>query len=585
MKLLKIYLRSFVALLLIISMGKTVVTADDIGYHAYTAMTTFLQQLAKQHSDLITMTSQGETIGKRNLWSLTVSAGSPDNKPAVLIVGGVEGSDLFGSELCLHFVNALVTQYGRVDSVSRLLQTTTFYIFPRVNPDAAEAYFSSPKYERSLNDRAEDLDKDGLYNEDGYDDLNKDGFISMMRIRDPAGDWMPDPEVPQLMRQADRAKGQKGIYRLYSEGLDNDADGRWNEDEPGGVNVNRNFSYNYQFFSPGAGRYQMSEIESNCVAQFAFSHPNICVVFSFSPNENLIHPWQAQIDEKAGDSNTPQQPEKPLSGVWSNDVSFFNQIAQRFKDITAYTGAPEPPRGEGAFNEWAYYHFGRWSFSTPAWWPPVLKQTADTSATDTTQRQGDVKPQDSEKPDIPDLIAGQRRLWKWLENSGQADTFIAWNKITHPDFPDEEVEIGGFSPYSAINPPADSIDIRSQRYNNFILHLASLLPKLSISKVKVEMLHENVFRLQVFVTNNGFLPTNTDLGIHSQWNPKVKLSLSLEKGQQLIDNKEIKLIDRIAGSGGTIEHNWVIMGKKGSRLSIKAECPMAGSDEKSVVLE
>jgi hypothetical protein len=571
-----------IVLLMLLVPGKMVMAADDTGYHDYTAMTKFLQQLAKDHSELITLENHGQTPGKRILWSATISAGDPTGKPALLVAGGVEGSDAIGSELCLRFITTLATQYSRVDSITQLLKHITFYVFPRVNPDASEAFFISPKYERTLNNRRMDLDKDDYSDEDGYDDVNGDGFITMMRIKDPSGEWLPDPEIPQLLRRADRAKGQKGIYRFYTEGVDNDGDGQWNEDEPGGVNFNRNFSYNYQFFTYGAGQYQMSEIESNTLAKFIFSHPNIACIFCFSPNDNLSHPWQVQKDEKADGS---AQPEKPLTGVLANDAPYFNQIAEKFKQITGLSDAPEPPKGEGAFSEWAYFHGGRWSFSIPAWWPPVMKDTCENGKADTTEQQKNVKKPNPEKADQSDPIAGQRLLWKWLAATGQTDAFIPWKKVAHPDFPDSEVEVGGFMPYTGINPPADSIKTRSQKYNDFLLHLATLLPQITISKIKVEVLHENIFRLQVFVTNNGLFPTNTDLGVLSKWNPKVKLSLTLEKGQQLLDNKRIKLINTIAGSGGTFEQSWVIMAKKGSRIRINAESPMAGSDEKSVVLE
>jgi hypothetical protein len=568
-----------VALLLLLH---PIIAANRYIYHDYTEMTNYLQKLSRDHSKLVILKSQGETLGKRQLWSLTISSGEPDEKPALLILGGVEGSDLISSELCLHFIHTLVTHYDKVDSITQLLKNTTFYIFPRINPDASEAFFKSPTYERMVNNRSTDLDKDGSFDEDGYDDLNGDGLISLMRITDPAGEWMADSEIPQLLIKADRSRGQKGIYRIYTEGVDNDKDGQWNEDEPGGVNFNRNFSYNYKFFTVGAGSYPMSAIESNCIAQFAFSHSNIAAIFCFSRNENLHHPWQAQKDEKT-DAYT--RPEKPLTGVRPKDAPYFDQVAEQFKKMTAFSDAPESPEGEGAFSEWGYYHYGRWSFSIPGWWPPIVKESADTTKIDTIIQQKEVKLPDAGKPNKPDPIDRERRLWKWLTDTKQIDAFVPWREVAHPDFPDEIVEVGGFPPYIGINPPVDSIKVRSRKYSDFLLHLASLLPRITISKTKVEALHENMFRLQVFITNNGFLPTNTDLGVHSKWNPKVKISIDLDKGQQLLDYKGIVLIDTIAGSGSTIEKSWIIMGKRGSRITIKAESPMAGSDVKIAILE
>ena len=39
------------------------------------------------------------------------------------------------------------------------------------------------------------------------------------------------------MREGRSKKGEQGIYKLYTEGTDDDADGEYNEDGPGGTNV------------------------------------------------------------------------------------------------------------------------------------------------------------------------------------------------------------------------------------------------------------------------------------------------------------------------------------------------------------
>lgn len=577
------WIKQFIpALLTILLLPQPLRSADTVTYHDYESMTELLQSLAKNYSGVISLEKQAETLGKRNIWRLTLSDGKTEQYPAILILGGVSGSDLFGSELCLQFTQTLAAAYGKADSVTQLLKNTTFYIFPRVTPDASEAFFQTLKYERTLNNRAVDLDKDGSQDEDGYDDLNNDGLITMMRVTDPAGDWLTDSKIPQLLRQADRARGEKGVYRLYTEGLDNDGDGQWNEDEPGGVDFNRNFSYRYKYFSRGSGNYPMSEIESSTIAEFLFSHQNIACVFCFSPGDNLNHPWQAEKDGQTSGGNAASPPEKPLTGVRPGDEPYFRQISEQFKSITGFADAPESKKGEGSFNEWAYYHYGRWSFSSPSWWPPLPDQPADSVQADSSAQRSKSQKEESGEKDKNDM---QMRLWKWIEKTGQPDAFVPWKEVSHPDFPDEKVEVGGFAPYTGINPPIDSLALRAKKFNAFLLNLSSRLPRIAIDKVNVTALHDNLFRVQVFVTNSGFFPTNTDLGIYSKWNPKVKLSLIPDKGQKLIDNKEFHLIDTIDGSGGTQDYSWVILGKKGGRLTVRVDCPMAGHDEKIIDLK
>jgi hypothetical protein len=469
-----------------------------------------------------------------------------------------------------------------VDSVAGLLRKATVYIFPRVNPDAAEAFFVAPRYERRLNARSMDLDRDGAKDEDGYEDLNGDGLITMMRVTDPAGAWVPDEEVPELLREAESGKGETGLYRLLSEGRDNDGDGKWNEDEPGGVDFNRNFSYTYRFFAPGSGMHQISEAESRALADFVFAHPNIAAVFSFSPNDNLLHPPKAEKEKKEPGGR------KPVAAVLPDDATYANEVSEKFKALTGLADAPKPTAGEGAFAEWAYYHFGRWSFSVPAWWPPVIKEKPDTSA---VEEEGEPKNQKEEKKKgdgkgkgKPDPLANQRRLWKWLQATDQKEGFVAWTEISHPDFPAQKVEVGGFRPYVGINPPADSLKNRAEGYGGFLHHLAASLPGVKIERVEVEHLHDRVYRLRAYVTNDGYLATNTQLGVRSQWNPKVKVELKLTEKQRLVSGRVITLIGSLAGSGGSKELSWLVVGEKGSEITISAGSPMAGKEEKTIRL-
>ena len=56
-----------------------------------------------------------------------------------------------------------------------------------------------------------------------------------MRRKDPFGQYRTDPEDPRLMVRV--KPGEKGEWTLLGdEGIDNDGDGKINEDLPGGCN-------------------------------------------------------------------------------------------------------------------------------------------------------------------------------------------------------------------------------------------------------------------------------------------------------------------------------------------------------------
>jgi murein tripeptide amidase MpaA len=64
--------------------------------------------------------------------------------------GNIHASELSPSTACLYYLNELVTKYGSDDEITRLLDTRTIYLCPRLNPDGAEwALESPPRIRRS----------------------------------------------------------------------------------------------------------------------------------------------------------------------------------------------------------------------------------------------------------------------------------------------------------------------------------------------------------------------------------------------------------------------------------------------------
>jgi hypothetical protein len=561
----------------------TNIQAQTSGYHTPSELKTALNQLADEYSKVIKLNKHGETLGSNGIYSVTLASGKDDTKPAILMVAGINGSDLAGTEVLLNFIQSIAKNYGKIDSITTLLDNTTIYVFPQVNPDASEALFSTPQYTRSLNRRPMDLDNDGKVDEDGYDDLNKDGHITWLRIAEPGGEWLEDKDYPGLLVKATASKGETGIYRLIREGIDNDGDGEIDEDEQGGVNFNQNFTFKYKYFTKGAGYHQVSEIETRAITDFIYAHPNIAIVFSFSPNDNLNKPWEAP-------KGPPKEPERgsrqPIEQIDMNDAPYFAHIAESFKNITKLSDLSNSEPGQGAFSEWVYYHFGRWSFSTPTWWAPLVSgNKPDTVATNSDSTKIEGKQKTPQKPGDDSKKTNDQTLWDWIQATNQKDAFVEWQEIKHPDFPDKKVELGGFKPFPANNPPSDSLEVLSKKYYPFLLKLSSWLPKLMVKGVKVEDLHNNVYRLTLTVINQGYLPSIAQIGAPNKWCPKIKLHLDLDKGQKIVSGKILQFIERLEGSGGNQEISWMVMGNKGETVKITIGSPMTGTVVQNVKLQ
>lgn len=357
-------IKNFVCLLLTCFFVSAISAQND--YSNYTQQAARLNLLVKTYPETSNLRSVGKTLSGKDIWMLTIGTGKTESKPAIAVVGGVEGSHLLGTELALGFAEQLLSSNN--DSSKRVLTNTTFYVFPNISPDAMEQYFAPLKYERSGNAGITDDDRDGRMNEDGYDDLDKNGKITMMRVESPIGDFKINPEDPRGIIKADFTKGEKGNYLLFTEGLDNDKDGLFNEDGEGGVWINRNLAFRHPSFTQGSGEFPVSEPETKALLDQFYLLFNIYAVVSFSSNNNLSTP---------NTYNAASAGQRIVTGYQEQDAKVNAMVSDLYNKTVSMKDAPKSTAGGGDFLSWAYYHYGRYSFSTPGWFVP--KQKADTS--------------------------------------------------------------------------------------------------------------------------------------------------------------------------------------------------------------
>ena len=165
------------------------------------------------------------------------------------------------------------------------------------NPDGSSLYHLTAQTLRSTV-RPNDSDGDGLLDEDAGEDLDGDGFIRQMRkkVSKGKGNWIKDPKDAQG-RAMRRVRDGEGDYEVYSEGVDSDGDGRYNEDGIGGLDLHRNYPENWRPMREetgrgqtqgGAGEYPLSEPETRAVFLFLMTHPNIAIVNSLDTAVPMI---------------------------------------------------------------------------------------------------------------------------------------------------------------------------------------------------------------------------------------------------------------------------------------------------------
>jgi hypothetical protein len=552
---------SGILVLAVIGMFMVPLTSVMGQYQDHGQISKKIEALGRQYPDLCSVKSLVKTAGGKDIWLITIGTGTRDSKPGVAIVGGVDGKYLIGRELALGFADSILKNSSEND-IRELLSKITFYVIPDVSPDASDQFFSGLKYERSQNSRTTDEDRDFLYDEDPCEDLNKDGLITLIRIKDPAGNFIESDEDKRVMVTADISKGQTGSYLVYSEGTDNDKDGRFNEDGAGGVNFNRNLTYNYEEFGLNAGLYPVSEPETRAVVDFLYDRFNIYMVFSFGPQDNLGQPMKASERPGATQDQTQNQPPEQemmrrergrIISILKTDELINKLVSDKYHEITGFKGAPSAISEQGNFMEWAYFHYGRYSFSTPGWWLTVEKGKSAEAA-----------------------------FLKFVDKINMKDAFVPWTPIVHPDFPGKTVEVGGIRPFAVINPPQDTIgDLISLHYK-FITAISAMHPELEFLDIKIEDAGENIFRLSLKVHNKGLFATNTEAGEPNIWTRIMRLSIEPSGSQTILSGLKVQRVQRLQGDESA-EFSWLISGK--GRVGINAGAANVGQVTTSIELK
>ncbi|HEX9972884.1 MAG TPA: M14 family zinc carboxypeptidase, partial [bacterium] len=320
---------------------------DLTKYHNYDEMTKALKDFQSSYSNLVKLVSAGKSFQGNDLWVMEITnqkTGKAVEKPAIFLSGGLRGDEIVGAEVCLYTIQYLLENYSKDDQVKKLIDEKVFYFMPAINPDAHDFSAKNPSKAMIKNFRPNDEDRDGKNDEDPADDLDKDGIISWMRVKDDKGDFKICKDDPRIMVPVNKSKDEKGEYQLYVEGTDDDNDKKYNEDGAGGTDLNLNFPVGWKmdFEQAGAGMYPGSEPESEAVMKFLIDHPNVAIVVIYQfGNGMLYRPYNHLADKEIP---------KP-------DLEIYEMLGKKYKKLTGlgmthnFPEAEKKERGKDAPND------------------------------------------------------------------------------------------------------------------------------------------------------------------------------------------------------------------------------------------
>ncbi len=532
-----------------------------------------------------------------------------NERSAVLLVAGIDGDHLLGTEVAIDMVQHVLSL--EADKTKELLESHKLYIIPQVNPDAANYYFNEVQHEQRRNLTPNDNDHDGMKDEDGSEDLNGDGYITMMRVPDvEKATHLPDPEEERLNITPKPFENQVAEFVLYSEGIDNDGDGKYNEDGIGGVDLNKNFMHGYVNHGDGAGAWQLSESESKDLADFVLQHQEIATIVVYGNHDTLSKPFTENGKDKAG------APKKLDEG----DVELYKRTSELFTEITELNN-DEQTEWNGSFVAWAYAQYGVPSFSTSLWTRPKEEDGAEETAIDggseetsdeenlTPSGVGDISQEtmdelfqaaveagyidggDASSEMTPTLEETEmyckmmgieiKRVKtgkepkksnssdaKWLEYSDkqrEGKGFVAWQPFEHPQL--GTVEIGGWVPYFKTLPPIDSIDDITQKQSAFLIELAGKLPNVRMSAPSIEKLGKGLWEVKVAVVNDGWFPTGTAMAKKNKRARPFVLRLDVPN-ETIVSGQKVNRIWALSGDGTRKWYKWILQGEQNAHFDI-----------------
>lgn len=517
-------------------------------YYDHAGLGEICKKIAAAYPDLARFSSIGKSYLGKDLWCLTITdfkKGNPDRKPGMYIDGNIHSNEIQGAEFALYTAWYLTESFADTKFIQELLADKVFYIVPTINPDGRDSYIHQPNTGSSPRSglKPVDNDGDGLVDEDAYDDLDGDGNITMMRRKNPNGRWKIDPKDPRNMIQV--GADEKGDYEILGiEGIDNDGDGRVNEDGYAfEYDPNRDWGWGWQpnYIQNGAYKYPFSFPENRSVMEFVMKHPNIAAAQSFHNAGGMI------LRGPGG--------QEDVSTYNAQDVAVYDAIGKKgeellpgYKYLVVYKDLYSAYGGE---LDWFYAGRGIYTYSNELWTPYLMF----------------MKPATRDPFDNPTYSFDRYLLFQ--------DAFVPWKEYNHPQF--GKIEIGGFKKNFGRAHPGFLLESDAHRNMAFSIYHCYSTPKLEVQEITEKDLGDGLKEVTAVIANDRLMPT------HSSQDEKNKIErpdyISLTTTGKIlagmeVENRDLNITKEQQNNPQTIEVSnipgldavtvkWIVQGGNG----------------------
>ena len=546
-------------------------------FYSYAELTETLEAWAAAYPSLCRLESIGSSYEGRDIWLMTITnveTGPAHEKPALLLEAQIHAVELTATTAALHLVDRLLHEYGADERVTRALDTRCFYIVPRLSPDGAEVALSGRFVRSSVRPYPRVDAQDGLHEED----IDGDGRILFMRIRDDNGAWTPHDEEPRLLvpRAPDSEGGE--YFRVLPEGAIRNYDGSTIPVAPPfeGLDLNRNWPGSWQPENEqfGAGHFPTSEPETRAIVQAITDRPNICGYISYHTMSGVhLRPLGSKPDDE----------------LPTRDLDAYKRIGEEATRLTGYPavsihhGFRYDTKKDvvGGSDAWVYETLGAFMWVTEFWSP--MRQAGITDY----EFIGWFK----EHPIEDDLA-----LLRYADSVGGG--YVDWYPFEHPQL--GSVELGGWDELGFFaNPPFSRLEHELTPHADFALFHTLVFPRLAVRSFTAMSIADGAHRVELVVDNTGWLPTYvTQQAMEKRAVRPIEVVLELPDGARIVRGKQRERIGQLEGrskerslywiedrsTSDRARVEWVVEAPRGARIGVVARHDRAGTARAELAL-
>ena len=507
-----------------------------------------LRQLPNSTDGKVTLSSIGTSRAGRAIHALRVTK-EPRRKvpvPSVLIVAGLDGWHRSGSLVAAGIAERFAKETRAAIDARTVLDALDLWVIPVANPDAWAAGATRPQESAGRVGAGIDDDRDGRIDEDAPRDINGDGVISMMRRLDCPSDAPATRVADPADPRLDRAPEGAKGELAAFSLLVEGLD----QDGDGSVGEDAVGGITVDANFPHLWR-EFAEDSG----RFPLEAPEAKALAEFI----RAHPGLGAVyvlGRQDSLARTPNHERRDVTGrtpvfIDGEDKGLYERIGTLYRESTGIERARDAAH-EGSFAAWCYAHRGLPTFCSQLWQRPDASAPPD-------------EKKDAPKPSDEDAAA-----WlAWSDRDQGGRGFLPWKPFDHPTL--GKVEIGGWVPGFRTEPPASMIPELIPKHADFVASLADASARVRVERVKAREIAPGVTEITVDLVNDGRMPMTTAMARINDAVPPLRLRAKV--GIDALLSGEIeRRVDRL-DPGSRASATWTVRRAPKTHIEIGVHFP------------